>query len=84
MSWNSGNTVDTVVSNLERRADQESLDGMLVESRAERAMRDRWSDEWPPALHKRPLVWFEKRQGECLPTNCASARASARAAERPS
>jgi len=56
MSSESSNTVDTVVSNLEMKAPREPLDGMLADARAMRAMFARWSDQWPPTLHKRPLV----------------------------
>ena len=56
MSFESSNTVDTVVTNLEMNAPRQPLSGMLAESRSEREVLDGWSDQWPLALHKRPLV----------------------------
>jgi hypothetical protein len=56
MSCGSSNTVDTHVTNLKMKSPPKPLDGMLAESRAGRAMLYRWSDQWPLALNKRPLV----------------------------
>jgi hypothetical protein len=63
MSSESSNTVDTVVSNLEMKARRKSLDGMLADARAMRAMFARWSDQWPPTLHKRRAGLVRKATG---------------------